>query len=126
MADLTGRPPVMVDAMCGRLARALRMAGWNAAYVGDRGLERAVCLDSTAIEGQLVAIRRAGGPLEIADPPTCCGRCNGVLVPELPELERPAYAPDDPDTACWRCDQYFWRGSHWARMRRSFAELDPS
>lgn len=41
-------PRVLVDVMCGRLARYLRFAGYDAAYAGDRGLEADAALRNIA------------------------------------------------------------------------------
>jgi len=133
----------LVDAMCGRLARYLRMCGYDAAYVLDRGAEDdeavlawaaeegrrvvtrdaalaarasdAILLDSTAIEGQLAELRTVGVDLRLTRPERC-GRCNGVLERVADDDSTPAYAPDpaaDPVWRCVDCGQHFWRGSHW-------------
>ncbi|MFB6160016.1 MAG: Mut7-C RNAse domain-containing protein [Haloferacaceae archaeon] len=127
-------PPdaLLVDAMCGSLARHLRMCGYDAAYALDRGLEdddrllavageedrlvvtrderlaaragdRGVLLSTRDVTDQLRELARAGFALSLADPPTRCGACNGPLEPVDPDEPVPAYAPDPATTDCWRC-----------------------
>ena len=133
----------LVDAMCGKLARYLRMCGHDAAYSLDRGVEAdeallamdeaegrrivtrdaslaarttdAVLLQSTAIDGQLAELRAAGVELSLTEPQRC-GRCNGTLAPVDADASTPDYAPDpatEPVWCCLDCGQHFWRGSHW-------------
>jgi len=134
---------LLVDAMCGKLARYLRMCGYDAAYTLDCGVEDdaailalaeaegrrvvtrdadlaaaaadALLVSSREIEGQLAELRAAGLELTLTEPARC-GRCNGELERVAEEEPTPEYAPDPADDAVWRCPdcgQYFWRGSHW-------------
>lgn len=134
---------LLVDAMCGKLARYLRMCGYDAAYVLDRGVEDdeailalaesegrrvvtrdadlaaaaadALVLSSRDIEGQLAELRAAGFELTLTEPARC-GRCNGELVRVAVDEPTPDYAPDPDAEGVWRCPdcgQHFWRGSHW-------------
>lgn len=85
-----------------------------------RQATRGVLLESREVVDQVAELRSLGMQLDLCDPPIRCGRCNGILDPEPPEQTRPSYAPDDPAIACYRCrscDQYFWKGSHWAAVR---------
>lgn len=73
-----------------------------------------------SVREQLEEVQAAGFHLEIAEPPRRCGRCNGRLVSECDRKHRPEYAPADSAITCWRCvrcDQYFWKGTHWSRMK---------
>jgi hypothetical protein len=138
---------LLLDVMLGKLAVYLRVCGYDAAYALDRGIEDddrlatlaegegrrlltrdvelaasvdgAVLVTALALDDQLAELREAGFDLEIADVPTRCGRCNGVLDPVSSEVETPDYAPDSAETDCWRCrscGQVFWKGSHYDRI----------
>lgn len=144
----------LLDVMLGKLAVYLRVCGYDAAYAGDRGIEDddvirrvakdenrhllsrdrelvAAVADATVLEGleiteQLAELRAAGVPLEPADPPRRCGRCNGPLEPEPETHGRPSYAPSDADVPCWRCrrcGQYFWQGSHIDDLAATLEEI---
>ncbi|SNZ13030.1 hypothetical protein SAMN06269185_2019 [Natronoarchaeum philippinense] len=85
---------------------------------------------------QLRELAVAGVDLTPDAEPSRCGRCNGRLdavdqnsgTTELPE-----YVPDDLPRAgvdaepdlwhCRDCGQYFWKGSHWARVERTLADV---
>ena len=148
---------LLVDAMLGKLAVYLRMCGYDAAYVGDRGVDEegamvdrtrwegrvllsrdrtrvravpaAVLLTEREVDDQLAELRAAGFELQLADPPTRCGRCNGALEAVPPAAERPDYAPAAGEAACWRCPacgQHFWKGSHWDRVGAVLRSLEPA
>ena len=143
---------LLVDVMLGKLARYLRMAGYDAAYALDRDLEDddamlsvaaeedrrivtrdaalaarakdAVLLAAREIDGQLAELRAAGFDLALSEPARC-GRCNGVLDPVEEDETTPEYAPDPTERAVWRCrecGQYFWRGSHWDDVEERLSE----
>ncbi|MFC3957999.1 DUF5615 family PIN-like protein [Halovivax cerinus] len=87
-----------------------------------------VLLESRDVNGQLADVLAAGIDLTLPDVPTRCGRCNGRLGPVEPGGVTPAYAPDPADERCWQCrdcGQYFWRGSHWDRVRETLASIVP-
>ena len=138
-----GSPKLLVDAMLGKLARYLRMCGYDAAYALDRDLEDdesilaaadeegrrlvtrdaglagrsvdAVLVESRDVEGQLRELRAAGFELSLAEPERC-GRCNGALCAVDEDAATPDYAPAPDERPVWRCPdcgQHFWRGSHW-------------
>ncbi|MFT4883758.1 MAG: hypothetical protein ACI8U4_001271 [Natronomonas sp.] len=120
-----------LDVMLGKLAVYLRLAGYDTAYAGDRGIEaddrilelaeaedrilltrdvqlaeqadESILLSAKAVEDQLAELREAGVALEADEEPSRCGRCNGRLdaVPE--NADTPDYAPDPAETDCWRC-----------------------
>ena len=145
---------LLLDAMLGKLARYLRMCGYDAAYTLDRGVEAdeailtlaeaegrrivtrdaslaaraddAVLLESRAIEDQLREFRAAGFELTLTEPERC-GRCNGRLERIPDDAPRPADAPDPGEQRIWRCPdcgQLFWRGSHWEDVRERLAGLE--
>jgi uncharacterized protein with PIN domain len=106
-APASDRPPVLCDAMCGKLATYLRMCGYDAAYALDRGVEAddrllslavdedrtlitrdrelaaraddALCLTEREVLDQLREVAAAGLPVELAESPTRCGACNGPV-----------------------------------------------
>jgi hypothetical protein len=122
---------LLLDAMLGKLARYLRMCGYDAAYALDRGAEAddalldvatsegrtlvtrdrqlaarapdGVCIDSREIEDQLRELRETGFELSLAAEPARCGRCNGPVDPVDDGEPVPDYAPDPADTPCYRC-----------------------
>lgn len=140
--------PLLLDTMLGKLAVYLRMAGYDAAYAGDRGVETddelrrlariedrlllsrdadlvasvedSFLLTERDVADQLDELRSAGFELALPAEPTRCGRCNGALVTVPDDIERPDYAPPPGEFDCWRCvdcGQFFWKGSHWDRVR---------
>lgn len=145
---------LLVDAMLGKLARYLRMCGYDAAYTLDRGIEDddailataegegrrivtrdaslatragdAVLIESRDVDGQLRELRDAGFELTLTSPDRC-GRCNGALVPVGEGEETPGYAPYPGERPVWRCPdcgQHFWRGSHWDDVEERLAGLE--
>jgi hypothetical protein len=137
--------------MCGGLRSYLRVCGHDAAYAPDRlgesdddaiaalareenrrlvtrdvalagRVEGSLLVESRDVEDQLRELRAAGVALEPAEP-TYCGRCNGRLRPL--DGDPAEYVPDDREDVwvCGACDQQFWKGSHWDRMRRTLAGL---
>ena len=146
---------LLLDVMCGGLVSYLRMCGHDAAYAGDRGIEAddallevareenrtlvtrdvhlanraddAILLESRSVERQLAELADAGVRLALADDPSRCGRCNGLLERVEPTTSTPDYAPDLAETAVWRCrscGQHFWRGSHWDRVAETLTKID--
>ena len=91
--------------------------------LGER-VDGALTLTARELEGQLAELRAAGVELEADEEPSYCGRCNGRLDPVSADADTPAYAPDPADTECWRCrscEQLFWAGSHYERMKTVLA-----
>ena len=83
-------------------------------------VEGSVLLAERDLEAQLGELRAAGIELVPDDEPSYCGRCNGSLEPVPAGADTPEYAPDPDGTDCWRCrscEQLFWRGSHYERMK---------
>ena len=90
----------------------------------------ATLLRSHEVPDQLRELREAGVDLSVPDEPRYCGRCNGRLDPVAaadPPTGRPEYVPDDPPGddlyRCHDCGQWFWKGSHWARMQATLDDL---
>jgi hypothetical protein len=123
----------LCDAMLGKLARYLRMCGYDTAYTLDRSVEAdteiralarrenrtivtrdadlaartegAVLLTERDIEAQLSELRDAGVSLALPETPTRCGRCNGPLEPVDQSASTPADVPDPEETSVWRCER---------------------
>ena len=145
---------LLLDAMCGGLRASLRLCGHDTAYALDRGIEdddrlrvlarredrtlvtrdrelaarteRSVLLTAREVDDQLRELAEAGIPLDVADDPAFCGRCNGSLDAMAETDSTPAYAPDPADQRVWRCvdcGQCFWKGSHWRAMRDRLAAV---
>jgi uncharacterized protein with PIN domain len=141
----------LVDAMCGDVARILRMCGRDAVYCLDRGVEADDAVRSLAVEEDRTLVTRdrdlaARTPESIlltskdadeqvrqlaaagvALDPTAgerCGACNGELERVPGGADRPDYVADDADPVwrCRRCDQHFWRGSHWTGVEERLEE----
>ena len=137
---------LVLDVMLGKLTTYLRMCGYDAVYAGEEGLEAddeirararsagrtlltrdrelaagtddAILLESKAIEGQLAECAGAGLALSLPAEPDRCSVCNGRIVAAE---TAPEHAPDDVGTVwqCGDCGQYFWKGSHWDRVRET-------
>ncbi|WP_336338940.1 Mut7-C RNAse domain-containing protein [Haloarcula brevis] len=78
------------------------------------------------IQGQLRELADAGVQLSLADEPHHCGVCNGPVEEVAPAEPTPEYAPSAGDETVWRCTdcgQHFWKGSHWASVRATLADL---
>lgn len=135
-------PRLIVDAMLGRLAKWLRLAGYDAAYwrngsdealiaaaqaedrmivtrdrqlAGRRGV-RAVFIANEGLDEQIAEARAAlGGALR---PFTRCPECNGQLV-ELPHAAArdlvPSYVwhTQTEFHRCQACGRVYWKGTHW-------------
>jgi uncharacterized protein with PIN domain len=144
---------LLADAMLGRLARWLRIMGYDTAYLADtddfavlrlaraeerliltrdhdlaerRGV-RTVLINSESLEGQLREVQAAVGP-----PPepslSRCPVCNRTLVDAPPELVAARVPPFIRQTQhhfslCEACGRVYWRGTHWQRMQELIAGL---
>ncbi|MFD1587072.1 Mut7-C RNAse domain-containing protein [Halorientalis brevis] len=122
---------LLLDVMLGKLARYLRMCGYDAAYAldrdeeaddrllamarsegrtlvtRDRGLANrtsdSVLLTARDVDDQLRELSDAGYRLALADRPARCGQCNGIVERVDDSEATPGYAPDTSETAVWRC-----------------------
>ncbi|WP_280177944.1 Mut7-C RNAse domain-containing protein [Halorussus marinus] len=155
-ADPPERTPadtaVVLDAMLGTLATYLRMAGYDAAYALDRGVEADDALaDLADAEGRLLVTRdaelaasadgllvesrevidqlrelsKAGFELALSEPARC-SKCNGALVEVDADARTPSYAPETGARRVWRCPscgQCFWKGSHWVDVAETLSGL---
>jgi hypothetical protein len=123
----------LCDAMLGKLARYLRMCGYDTAYALDRDVEAddavralarregrrlltrdvdlsaradgAIRLTERGIDGQLRELRAAGVTLSLPETPRRCGRCNGPLCRVSASASTPTDVPDPTETGVWQCER---------------------
>jgi hypothetical protein len=142
---------LLVDAMLGRLARWLRLLGYDAAYWRDgsdealiataqaegrlivtrdhalarrRGV-RAVLIAAEALDEQIAEARAAlgGSPT----PFTRCGECGGELT-DLPhaaarELVPPyVWQTQTQFSRCAVCGRVYWKGTHWPALQQRLVQ----
>ena len=116
----------LCDAMLGKLARWLRILGYDCELAPDGASDneviclaegrilltrdrhladvpRSVCFAAEDLESQLRALSRKF-PLRKRLTPTRCPLCNGALAAEGERWR------------CQKCNQHYWRGSHWDRI----------
>jgi len=117
---------LLLDAMLGKLARYLRLCGYDAAYALDRGVEAddalrevaaaegrtlltrdrdlaarvdgAVRLTERDVLDQLRELEAAGFEIALAAEPARCGVCNGPVERAPVDGSFPAYVPDAAGT----------------------------
>jgi uncharacterized protein with PIN domain len=150
-ADRT--PPLLADAMLGRLARWLRLIGYDTTYARDwsdhriaararaedrivltrdrelarrRGI-RCLLIERQDLEGQLEEIWLALGPPPANMEPRC-PTCNATLRALADDEVRRRVPPYVYRTHkrfryCAYCDQVYWRGSHWEDVERTIDQL---
>lgn len=139
-------PRLMVDTMLGRLARWLRLMGYDAAYwragsdtalaqqaqaegrlivtrdhqlAGRRGVS-ALLVAAETLDDQIAEVRRClGGKPE---PFTRCSECNGQLA-ALPHADAAGLVPpyvwhtQAEFRRCPDCGRVYWKGSHWPAVQ---------
>lgn len=141
----------VADAMLGRLAKWLRILGYDTLYdvsyedshlmriaraqervllTRDSALvrRRGACmlfLESEQLEEQLQQLHRVLG-LTPVSPFSRCPVCNEPLEPIAKDRawgQVPPYifATQDEFHVCPSCDRFYWRGTHWQRMRELMA-----
>ncbi len=149
----THPPRFVADAMLGRLAKWLRMMGYDVTFFNDaddllllrharaesrllltrdRALaQRAgalgVMVHSQHLEAQLRELTERGlidGPLDA----TRCPVCNAVLVEVAREDVRDrvppyVYQTQDEFYECPQCHRIYWAGTHWQNVTRTWAAL---
>jgi len=143
-------PRLLVDAMLGRLARWLRLMGYDAAYWRDgsdlalihharsegrliltrdhqlagRRAVWAVLVEAETLDAQIDEVRTKlwGNP----QPFSRCGECNGQLV-DLPHAVAqglvPPYVWHTQATfrRCPDCGRVYWKGTHWPALQARLA-----
>lgn len=144
---------LLADAMLGRLAKWLRILGYDTAYLADtddfavirlaRAEDRLILtrdrelaqrpgvstllVESDSLEDQLCQMRDAVGPPP-GDGMPRCPVCNQVLIPASAELVAARVPPYVRKTQrrfsmCGACERIYWRGTHWMRMHALITEL---
>lgn len=81
----------------------------------------AILLEKRDVIDQLRELAAVGFDLFLPEEPSRCSRCNAPVEPvqvsgDADTDRRPDYVPDD-ERCIWRCeacDQWYWKGSHWA------------
>jgi uncharacterized protein with PIN domain len=144
--DKATPPRLLVDAMLGRLARWLRLMGYDTSYwrdgsdmalmqqartegrlivtrdhqlAGRRGV-RALLLTAETLDEQITEIRALlWGRTE---PFSRCPECNGELAELSPEAARelvPSYVwhTQSAFRHCPGCGRIYWKGTHWPGIR---------
>ncbi len=140
-------PRLLLDAMLGKLARWLRLLGYDACYSRDddatlahraraegrilltrdrelarrRGL-RVLLVEAQEPEAQLKEVLRSLPALPPRTPPRCM-HCNAPLRPitheEASRLVPPYVAAHHTGfRQCPRCGRVYWHGTHWAGIAR--------
>ncbi len=145
----------LADTMLGRLAKWLRLIGYDTAYrpdLDDGGLARLaradnrvlltrdveltrrrglkfVLIESDRVSGQLKQVF-AELNLHTREAFSRCGECNLPLEPVEKQAVRDRVPPYVYQTqtrfrACPRCQRVYWRGTHWARMISEIEDMQP-
>jgi uncharacterized protein with PIN domain len=146
-------PLLFVDAMLGRLARWLRLLGYDTLYASklsdhqiaararaegrvvltrDRELAqrrgiRTLYVRSQDWQEQIEEVVDALG-LPAPGAEARCPQCNAVLVEVSPAQVRPRVPAHVFQTQhefhyCPRCGQYYWPGSHWENIQSAIAQV---
>ncbi len=145
MPDSNANPRFIADAMLGKLARWLRLLGYDTRYsqdddaaiancaraegrillTRDRGLAarrglNAILIVGTDLETQLAQVHATVG---IPPMPPRCMDCNVRLHPIAPEAARsqvPAYVAQTQSDfqQCPKCGRILWPGTHWQGIAR--------
>jgi uncharacterized protein with PIN domain len=144
-------PRFLLDVHLGRLARLLRLLGFDAAW--QRDADDAVLAGASAREDRILLSRDRGllkrrevhrgclvrsqtprqqleqvverfGLRGVLAPFSRCLVCNTVLVRDAhPGDGAGAGSGESPTGACPSCGRRYWRGSHWAAMERLVEEI---
>ncbi len=146
-------PSLLLDAMLGKLARWLRLLGYDVVYMQaedhvlarraraegrvlltrDRELARrrgleALLITSQELAAQLAQVRREL-PAPSPDTPPRCMTCNAPLS-EVSREEAAAHVP--PYVArvhssfrrCPVCEKIYWPGTHWRKIKARLSDLE--
>jgi uncharacterized protein with PIN domain len=150
---MDGEVRFLADGMLGTLAKWLRILGCDTAYdvrwddnevarraraegrvllSRDHGLLRrrglpGLLIESQVLDEQLAQVFLAFG-LRAERSFSRCPVCNSQLeqVPRTDawgQVPPFVYATHDQFSLCPECDRFYWRGTHWQRMRKKLEEL---
>lgn len=142
---------MLADAMLGKLARWLRVLGYDAVYMQgedpalahraraedrilltrDRELSRrrglsAVLISSQSLPEQIAQVVTRVGPIPEGAPARCM-TCNAPLERISVETARASVPPYVAKTQklfhrCPECGRIYWRGTHWEGIERQIQE----
>jgi uncharacterized protein with PIN domain len=144
---------LLADAMLGRLARWLRILGYDTAYLADTddfavmrlaraedrliltrdqelarrpGL-RAMLIESDQLDEQLIQVGERLGPPPRSSGPRC-PVCNVELAEASAESVARCVPPyvqrtQSSFSSCTSCGRVYWQGTHWQRMREFVLRL---
>ena len=146
MSEKAAVPRFLVDGTAGKLARWLRVLGFDADYVSEcdapaiarlarqsgrvvvsrstevtgRLGEASILLESENLRGQLEQVVDSVGP-DACRPFSRCNVCNRKLERVQKETVRGrvpefVYATQDSFSSCPQCGRYFWHGTHYSNM----------
>jgi len=147
-------PPLLLDAMLGRLARWLRLMGYDAAYLADtpdllivrkalaesrvvltrdyalskqRGIQ-ALFIESEDINEQIAQVVGTIGPAGDQAAPRC-GNCNEPLIPVDREAVRDRVPPyvlrtNTEFRVCETCRRVYWPGTHWQSVEQRINTIE--
>jgi uncharacterized protein with PIN domain len=144
---------LMADSMLGRLARWLRLMGYDTTYAAtlldhqiaaqaraegrivltrDRELARrkgirTLLIDSQILESQIQEVVSVLGPPETDSEPRC-PQCNASLLQTTADAVRarvPAHVLEKHQhfCRCSECNKIYWRGSHWQNVELLIAQV---
>ena len=145
---------LLLDGMLGRLAKWLRILGYDTAYLpdlddnhlvrlaraegrilvtSDRELARrrglaCLLIESDDLEEQLQQVI-SDLKLETAQPFSRCPVCNTPLQDVEKRLVKDRVPPyvfqtQEQFSLCPQCDRIYWRGTHWANIRSQVSGCD--
>lgn len=150
-----GAPRLLVDAMLGRLAKWLRLLGYDTEYwrdgpdealiahaqaegrliitrdhglAGRRGVW-ALLVHAEDLDGQIAELRGVLG--DTARPFTRCPECNGSLAP-MPHADARDLVPpyvwhtQREFRRCAGCGRVYWKGTHWPALQSRLAPEEGS
>ena len=146
-------PRFVADAMLGRLAKWLRMMGYDVTFFNDaddlvllrharaesrllltrdRALARragafGVMVHSQRLEEQLRELAARGlidGPLDETRCPVCNARLEELSKEDARDRVPPyVYQTQDEFYVCPQCHRVYWAGTHWQNVTRTWAAL---
>jgi hypothetical protein len=147
MSEGSEVPPLLADAMLGKLARWLRLLGYDTVYMHDediaiayraraegrvlltrdRELAKRRGLETVLVEAQQLEPQLAQVVGEVGRPPAealpRCMECNAPLEEITREEARPHVPPYVARTQhefrrCPKCGRITWPGTHWEGIRQ--------
>ena len=150
--EAQSQPRLLADAMLGKLARWLRLLGYDTDYLqaedellahrarnegrilltrdhelaARRGLET-LLISSEELETQLVQVMQAIGPPPEPDQPRCmeCNKPLTELAPAEVQGEVPIYVSQTETEfrQCPTCQKITWPGTHWDNIQQRLARV---